>query len=148
MANCWNLLDVWQISKCDTLRDLVPFVEFKKREKHPLSSVTFSKVAGFNASQICSALRHSFFGHSLIVHFFLPKSFIETTYVQLTIIFDCPISPQSRIENAFFFIILALFTTFCFRFYRFLLQFWGSHFHDHQAIIFDFCSYIKQYIES
>ena len=28
------------------LRDLVPFVQFKKREKHPWRSVTFSKVAG------------------------------------------------------------------------------------------------------
>ena len=30
------------------LRDLVPFVQFKKREKHPWKSVTFSKVAGFS----------------------------------------------------------------------------------------------------
>ena len=32
--------------KCDVLQDLVPFVQFKKREKHPWRSVTFSKVAG------------------------------------------------------------------------------------------------------
>ena len=38
---------IW-IAKCDVLRDLVPFVQFKKREKHPWSSVNFSKVAGFN----------------------------------------------------------------------------------------------------
>ena len=31
---------------CDALRDLVPFVQFKKREKHPRRSVNFSKVAG------------------------------------------------------------------------------------------------------
>ena len=31
---------------CYALRDLVPFVQFKKREKHPWRSVTFSKVAG------------------------------------------------------------------------------------------------------
>ena len=31
---------------CDVLRNLVPFVQFKKREKHPWSSVNFSKVAG------------------------------------------------------------------------------------------------------
>ena len=30
----------------DVLHDLVPFVQFKKREKHPWRSVTFSKVAG------------------------------------------------------------------------------------------------------
>ena len=29
-------------SKCDALRDLVPFVQFKKREKQPRRSVTFS----------------------------------------------------------------------------------------------------------
>ena len=32
---------------CDALRDLVPFVQFKKREKHPRRIVNFSKVAGF-----------------------------------------------------------------------------------------------------
>ena len=30
----------------DELDDLIPFVQFKKREKHPWRSVTFSKVAG------------------------------------------------------------------------------------------------------
>ena len=34
-------------STCDVLRDLVPFVQFKKREKHPWRSVTLSKVAGY-----------------------------------------------------------------------------------------------------
>ena len=29
---------------CDVLRDLVPFVQFKKREKHPQRNATFSKV--------------------------------------------------------------------------------------------------------
>ena len=32
--------------KPDALHDLVPFVQFKKREEHPWRSVTFSKVAG------------------------------------------------------------------------------------------------------
>ena len=31
---------------CDVLRDLVPFVQFKKCEKHLWRSVTLSKVAG------------------------------------------------------------------------------------------------------
>ena len=31
---------------CDDLCDLVPFVEFKKRKKHPQSSVIFSKITG------------------------------------------------------------------------------------------------------
>ena len=30
---------------CDALRDLVPFVQFKKRKKHPRRSVTLIKVA-------------------------------------------------------------------------------------------------------
>ena len=30
----------------DVLHDLVPFVQFKKREKQPRRSDTFSKVAG------------------------------------------------------------------------------------------------------
>ena len=33
---------------CDALRDLVPFVQFKKLEKHLWRSVNFSKVAGFS----------------------------------------------------------------------------------------------------
>ena len=32
---------------CDALRDLVPFVQFKKREKHPWRSATFSKVKSY-----------------------------------------------------------------------------------------------------
>ena len=34
------------INKCGALRDLVPFVQFKKREKHPWKRVDFSKVVG------------------------------------------------------------------------------------------------------
>ena len=33
--------------QCDALRDLVPFVQFKKHEKHPWRNVSFGKVAGF-----------------------------------------------------------------------------------------------------
>ena len=33
---------------CDALRDLVPFVQFKKREKYPWRSNSFSKVAGWS----------------------------------------------------------------------------------------------------
>ena len=32
---------------CDALRDLVPFAQFRNREKQPWSSVSFSKVADF-----------------------------------------------------------------------------------------------------
>ena len=37
---------------CDALRDLVPFVQFKKREKHPRRSVNFSKVTGFKPATL------------------------------------------------------------------------------------------------
>ena len=33
---------------CDALRDLVAFVQLKKRERHPWRSVNLSKVAGFS----------------------------------------------------------------------------------------------------
>ena len=36
----------YQSKICGALRDLVPFVQFKKREKHPWRCVNFSKVAG------------------------------------------------------------------------------------------------------
>ena len=36
----------WTI--CDVLRHLVPFVQFKKREKYPWRCVTFDKVAGLS----------------------------------------------------------------------------------------------------
>ena len=36
---------------CDVLHDLVPFVQLKKREKHPWRSVSFCKVAGQSVSR-------------------------------------------------------------------------------------------------
>ena len=41
-----NILGL-QANACDVLRDLVPFVQFKKLGKHPSRSVTFTKVARF-----------------------------------------------------------------------------------------------------
>ena len=38
----------WGKAMCDALRDLVPFIQFKKREKYSWRSVTFSKVASFS----------------------------------------------------------------------------------------------------
>ena len=37
---------------CDALRDMVPFIPFKKGEKHPRRSVNFSKVAGFKPATL------------------------------------------------------------------------------------------------
>ena len=41
-------INCWKYSTCGALRDLVPFIQFKKREKYSWRSVYFSKVAGFN----------------------------------------------------------------------------------------------------
>ena len=41
---------------CDALRDLVPFVQLKKREKHPSRNVTFSKVARLKRDTVCLTL--------------------------------------------------------------------------------------------
>ena len=37
--------------KCDALHKLIPFVQFKKREKHTWRNVTFSEVAGFKFTE-------------------------------------------------------------------------------------------------
>ena len=41
---------------CDALRDSVTFALFKKREKHPWRSVTFSTVAGFQTKKVLPKL--------------------------------------------------------------------------------------------
>ena len=43
MSKLYTLIET---QKCDALRDLVPFVQFKKRGKHPWRSANFSKVEG------------------------------------------------------------------------------------------------------
>ena len=42
----YNMVNFNILQICDALRDLVPFAQLKKREKHPWRSVNFSKVAG------------------------------------------------------------------------------------------------------
>ena len=42
-----QLINTCLTNICDVLCDLVPFVQFKKREKHSWRSVTFRKVVGF-----------------------------------------------------------------------------------------------------
>ena len=77
---------------CDALRDLLSFVQFKKREKHPWRRVTFSKVAGFtksrNASQMLNITKNIwlFFWISsnvnevikTILDFFIQNSFLNS----------------------------------------------------------------------
>ena len=43
---------------CDALHDLVPFAQFKKREKQPGRSVTFSKLAGYIVQIVPNRARH------------------------------------------------------------------------------------------
>ena len=43
-----NTIKILLLHKCDALRDLVAFVQFKKREKHPWRSVDFSKFDPWN----------------------------------------------------------------------------------------------------
>ena len=40
---------------CDALRDLIPFVQFKKREKHRWRSVTLTKIAGQKLATLLKA---------------------------------------------------------------------------------------------
>ena len=46
MSDCLTLSGEF-VTICDVLHDLVPFAQFKKREKNPWRNVTFSKVAGY-----------------------------------------------------------------------------------------------------
>ena len=47
---------------CGALRDLIPFVQFKKRKKHPWRSVNFSKVAGLKPATLLKlTLLHGYF---------------------------------------------------------------------------------------
>ena len=55
---------------CDVLHDLVPFVQFKKREKHPWRSINFSKVAG-----LPNRATHHIWVVNLLTHFMLPMAF-------------------------------------------------------------------------
>ena len=48
-------------SICDALRDLILSVQFKKREKHSWSSVTFSKAADFTKSDTAPWVFFTFF---------------------------------------------------------------------------------------
>ena len=53
-------------SICNALHDLVPFVQFKKREKNPWRSVNFSNVAGLKPATLLKlTLLHRCFSHFL-----------------------------------------------------------------------------------
>ena len=42
-----SLLEIYQFTICGALRDLLPFVQFQKREKHPWRNVLVYQNSGF-----------------------------------------------------------------------------------------------------
>ena len=56
MSTLSTLFSLSFLFETDALHDLVTFVQFKKRKKHPWRNVTFSKVAGCShiLKQTCS----------------------------------------------------------------------------------------------
>ena len=46
------------VNICDALRDLVPFVQFKKREKHLWKSVDFSKLQAEACKRVVTLEQH------------------------------------------------------------------------------------------
>ena len=62
---------------CGALRDLGPFVQFKRCEKHPWRSVNFSKVAGWSLQN--RATHHIYWIHwRSFNHFILKRNIIKT----------------------------------------------------------------------
>ena len=51
-GDCQYFLTLYNLIICGALRDLVPFVQFKKREKHPWRGATFRKIADFSLKMI------------------------------------------------------------------------------------------------
>ena len=75
---CWMFL----LRICDALRDLVPFVQFEKREKHPRRSVNFSKVS----ASACNVTKINTLPWVFFTFFKLHKSYQiaqRITYVKL-----------------------------------------------------------------
>ena len=121
-----------QLFICDILCDLISFVQFKKREKHPWRSVTFSKVAGFQPATLLKVtLLHECFSrflnctngtkssktsHIQNFHFFIIvsdklKSSVKGTLSGLrqSLVKE---NPLKLIKNTFYFTSEALFLTF------------------------------------
>ena len=54
----YELLEMTLSIICNALHDLVSFLQFKKREKHPWRSVTFSKVTCLCAKRLICHIKH------------------------------------------------------------------------------------------
>ena len=94
-----------QICIWDVLCDLVPFVQFKKREKHRWRSVTFSKVAGLKVT-----LRHGRFScflnctngtksrNASHFHLYYPEPYLEP-YQRSLMELQCENSERLKVVN-------------------------------------------------
>ena len=70
------VLKIWQ-----ALRDLVPSVQFEKREKHPWDSVTFHEVAGWSLQVTLKVtLLHGYFSRFFKLHKWQQISLRITTF--------------------------------------------------------------------
>ena len=58
---------MWSDIKCDALRDLVPFLQFKKREKHPWRSV--NTLLPFVQMVPNRAAHHKYLGRTSVAQF-------------------------------------------------------------------------------
>ena len=72
-----NVIEIIHI--CDALPDLVPFARFKKPEKHPSRSVTFSKAKGFNVSLNFWDMKGVLDNISKIIEQYLQTSWFQTS---------------------------------------------------------------------
>ena len=70
------IMYVYKLRICDALRDYVPFVQFKKREKHPWRSVTFNKVAGWSLNALCAT-------HHINTYVFILKKYKNIKYIYI-----------------------------------------------------------------
>ena len=66
---------------CGALRDLVPFVQFKKREKHPWRSVNFT-----NGTKSCNA---SHFRQRLWSRYFSKHAIFHYLFLEYILLFRC-----------------------------------------------------------
>ena len=69
---------------CDDLRDLVPFLHLKKREKHSWRSITFSKAVGWTPANLVKiALLHGYFSRLWIVQMVPNRDAKPLSYIQI-----------------------------------------------------------------
>ena len=105
--NSWKLFGLawygyW--NKCDALRDLVQFVQFKKCEKHPCRSVNFSKVAGFSHA---SATHHKY-GYCFIIWFLQISCYCFKLHWLVLMVEMLPVHPDLQIISETWYLVMML----------------------------------------